>query len=70
MAEEKSIEEIHGYIRLALPLMSEHNIPITPSNYSVLYKYVSGTNGELSRTIDAMLEIRMLSVKSSTRRKH
>ncbi len=58
MDGKKSIEEIHGYIRLALPLMSEHNIPITPSNYSVWYKYVSGVDGELSRTIDSMLEKR------------
>jgi diguanylate cyclase len=58
MDGKKSIEEIHGYIRLALPLMSEHNIPITPSNYSVWYKYVSGVDGELIRTIDAMLEKR------------
>ena len=27
------IEEANGYIRLALPLMSRQNIPITPKNY-------------------------------------
>jgi diguanylate cyclase len=50
------IKEVHGYIRLALPLMSKQNIPITPKNYSVWYAYVSGTDRELSRIIDAMLK--------------
>ena len=56
MDNRSLIEEVHGYIRLALPLMSRQNIPITPRNYSVWYKYVSGADGELSRTIDDMLQ--------------
>jgi diguanylate cyclase len=55
MDSRNFINEVHGYIRLALPLMSKENIPITPKNYSVWYLYVSGADEELSRTIDAML---------------
>ena len=56
MNETKSIEELHGYVRLALPLMSEQNIPITPRNYGVWYEYVSGNNTELRETLDKMIE--------------
>lgn len=56
MDNRSFIDEVHGYIRLALPLMSKQNIPITPKNYSVWYMYVSGSNGELSEAIDAMLQ--------------
>lgn len=54
MEDKKSVEEEHGYLRLALPLMSKYNIPITPRNYSVWYKYVSCADKELSGTIDAL----------------
>ena len=56
MDNKSLIEEVHGYIRLAVPLMSKQNIPITPRNYAVWYRYVSGADGELSRTIDAILQ--------------
>lgn len=56
MDSRSFIDEVHGYIRLALPLMSKQNIPITPKNYSVWYKYVSGADAELSGTIDGMLQ--------------
>lgn len=56
MDNRSLIEEVHGYIRLALPLMAKQNIPITPRNYSVWYAYVSGADRELSRIIDAMLQ--------------
>ena len=56
MDDKKSLEEIHNYVRLALPLMSKHDIPVTPKNYAVWYEYVSGINSELCLTIDKMLE--------------
>ncbi len=49
------LEESAGYVRLALPLMSQYNIPITPRNYAVWYDYVSGKSRELQEAIDAML---------------
>jgi diguanylate cyclase len=56
MDHKSLLEEAYGYLRLALPLMSGHAIPVTPKNYSVWYKYVSGTDSELRKTIDSMLE--------------
>jgi diguanylate cyclase len=50
------IEEVQQYLRLALPIMSKQQIPITPKNYSVWYRYVSGADEELRTTIDAMLQ--------------
>lgn len=56
MNEEKSKDKYYEYVRLALPQMSEHNIPITPRNYAVWYEYVSGSTHELTITIDRMVE--------------
>ncbi len=50
------IKRASEYLRLALPLMSQYNIPVTPKNYSVWYRYVSGTDSELRKTIDSILE--------------
>ena len=49
-------EKNYEYVRLALPLMSKYNIPITPRNYAVWYKYVSGESDKLKTTIDMMVE--------------
>jgi diguanylate cyclase len=54
MDEKTSAMEIQSYVRLAIPLMTKHNIPIMPKNYAVWYKYVSGVDSELSKTIDAI----------------
>ena len=56
MNDGKSKEKNYEYVRLALPLMSEHDIPITPRNYAVWYKYVSGSSHELSKNIDRMIK--------------
>jgi diguanylate cyclase len=56
MDDRQLIEQTRSYIRLALPLMSKHNIPITPRNYSVWYKYVSSGVEELTRIINGMIE--------------
>lgn len=56
MDDKKSLEELHNYVRLILPLMSKHSVPITPRNYTVWYEYVSGDNKELRKIIDAQLE--------------
>ena len=49
------LEQTRHYIRIALPLMSKHNIPITPQNYTVWYKYVSSSERELTNIIDTMI---------------
>lgn len=56
MNDKGSIEEPENYVRLALPLMSKHNIPITPRNYTVYYTYVSGGNSDLSKAVDTIIE--------------
>lgn len=56
MGQKNLIKEAHGYLRLAIPLMSQHGIPVTPKNYSIWYRYVSGSDRELRKTIDSMLE--------------
>jgi diguanylate cyclase len=53
-SERTSSADSRGYVRLAIPLMTKYDIPITPENYAVWYIYVSGTNSELNRTIDAI----------------
>ncbi len=42
-------------MRLALPLMKKHGVPMTPDNYAVWYTHVSGSNAQLSETLQAML---------------
>ncbi len=56
LEKQDPLEETAGYVRLALPLMSQYNIPITPRNYAVWYDYVSGKSLELQEAINAMLE--------------
>ncbi|MBW2492394.1 MAG: diguanylate cyclase [Deltaproteobacteria bacterium] len=56
MSIRGSTEESENYVRLALPLMSKHDIPITPRNYTVYYTYVSGGNRDLSKAFDTIIE--------------
>lgn len=42
-------------MRLALPLMKKHGVPMTPDNYAVWYEHVSGANADLSEKLQAML---------------
>jgi diguanylate cyclase len=55
MNDKWSIEDLNSYVRLALPLMSQHNVPITPRNYTVYYAYVSGASSELRSAFDAII---------------
>lgn len=43
------------FVRLALPLMTRHGIPVTPRNYAVWYEYVAGSNAALKEEIDRRL---------------
>ena len=52
----ESLEETAGIVRLVLPLMTKHGIPITPKNYTTWYYYVSGKKKELQETIDSIIE--------------
>jgi diguanylate cyclase len=48
------------YMRLALPLMRKHGVPMTPDNYAVWYEHVSGSNAKLSEQIQSMLSVNAL----------
>lgn len=52
----ESREEAARNVRLVLPLMTKHGIPITPKNYTTWYYYVSGKSKELQETIDSIIE--------------
>ena len=54
-AEEMKNETAAEYLRMAVPLMSRHNVPATPDNYSTWYMYVSGENPELNAEIDRLI---------------
>jgi diguanylate cyclase len=45
------------FMRLALPLMRKHGVPMTPDNYAVWYEHVSGSNAKLSEQIQSMLSV-------------
>ena len=56
MTNHQLIERTQGYLRIALPMMSKHGVPITPRNYDVWYQYVSGDNAALREMIDTILK--------------
>jgi diguanylate cyclase len=56
MDDKQFMEQTLNCVRLALPLMSKHNIPITPKNYAVWYKYITFGDMELNRMIDETLK--------------
>ena len=53
---EELLDEPYRYLRLALPLMTKLSVPATPENYMVWYRYVSGWDISLSKTIDALVK--------------
>ncbi len=56
MDVKESMEETASIVRLALPLMTKHGIPITPKNYTTWYYFVSGKNKELQVAINSIIE--------------
>ena len=44
------------YLRIAVPLMSRHQVPATPENYATWYMYVSGENADLNAEIDGVID--------------
>ena len=54
-AQEAAADTAAELLRLAVPLMSRHQIPPTPHNYAVWYTYVSGENPQLQTEIDRLL---------------
>ena len=56
MNTTESLEETARYVRLLLPLMTKHQVPITPKNYTTWYYYVSGKDKGLQEAIDSIIE--------------
>ncbi|MCP4251909.1 MAG: GGDEF domain-containing protein [Candidatus Scalindua sp.] len=52
----ETLEDTAKYVRLLLPLMTKHRVPITPINYATWYYHVSGKNKELTKAIDSIIE--------------
>jgi diguanylate cyclase len=50
------IDRTYEIMRQAVPLMVKHRIPVTGENYAVWYKYVSGTDEDLRRAIEALVD--------------
>jgi diguanylate cyclase len=52
-----TLPESAELLRLILPLMSRHKIPVTPNNYAVWYEYAAGTNQLLNTRLDAAIKL-------------
>ncbi|MES9936335.1 MAG: GGDEF domain-containing protein [Sedimenticola sp.] len=51
-----ALQENAERLRLILPQMSQHKVPVTPENYATWYHYIAGDNQALHEKIDALLE--------------
>lgn len=54
--DSMSSEQAAELLRLALPLMSRHKVPVTPQNYAVWYSYVASEKPELTAEIDRLVK--------------
>ncbi len=55
MEYTESAEQAAEYVRLALPMMAQHNVAPNPMNFAVWYEYVSGRIPELRKFVDEIL---------------
>jgi diguanylate cyclase len=55
MASLDSFEKVEGICGAAMESMARHAIPRNPMNFTVWYEYHSGTNPQLTRTIDILV---------------
>jgi len=55
MEYSDTVEQAAEYVRIALPLMTKHNVPATPINYAIWYEYVTGRNGDLKQAVDGVV---------------
>jgi diguanylate cyclase len=52
-----NLPESAELLRIVLPLMSKHKIPVIPMNYAVWYEYAAGTNEKLTARLDAAMKL-------------
>jgi diguanylate cyclase len=55
MSESADLDQKNELLRLALPLMTKHRVPVTPENYSLWYEYVLGANTGLCNRMDELI---------------
>jgi len=53
---EVPAEQSAELLRLTLPLMSKHKVPVTPRNYAVWFEYVRGENTELKAELQSLID--------------
>jgi len=53
---EVSPEQSAELLRLTLPMMSRHKVPVTPRNYAVWFEFVRGENAELRAEIQSLID--------------
>ena len=49
-------EQTAELLRLTLPLMTKHQVPVTPHNYAVWFNFVKGENPELKAEIQQLID--------------
>jgi diguanylate cyclase len=54
---DASPEENAQYLRQTLPLMMKNNVSADPINYAIWYEYVSGSNAQLKKELDELLNL-------------
>lgn len=55
MLEPTVLDQKNEVLRLALPLMTKHGVPVTPENYCLWYEYVLGENTKLCNRMDELI---------------
>lgn len=53
---ENSIDLIAEHFRLSLAKLSQLKLPFTPTNYALIYYYISGVDTELNARLDELIE--------------
>ena len=48
MLQQDEPKQAAEYLRQAIPMLSQHNLPPTPINYSIFYSYLSGNSQTLN----------------------
>lgn len=56
MEYNQNAEQASEFLRMALPFMNKHGIPVDPTHYAVWYEYFSGFNQPLKDAVDEHLD--------------
>lgn len=51
-----SPEQSAELLRLTLPMMAKHHVPVTPRNYAVWFEFVRGENPELKAELQSLID--------------